>query len=83
MYSAIYDTRYPEAGSGLFAYMANIRFLASSVDSLSWLNYDIDFRQARESEPIGWAIIYNDLGKRLVWGMQQMILQLQAHLRKM
>ena len=51
VYSAIYDTRYPEAGSGLFAYMANIRFLASSVDSLSWLNYDIDFRQARGQNP--------------------------------
>ena len=61
VYSAIYATRYPEAGSGLFAYMANIRFLASSVDSLSWLNYDIDLSQARESEPIGWAVIDNDL----------------------
>ena len=61
VYSAIYATRYPESGAALFAYMANIRFLASSVDSLSWLHYDIDFRQARESEPISWAVIDNDL----------------------
>ena len=61
VYSAIFATKYPEAGSGLFAYMANIRFLASSVDSLSWLHYNIDFSQARESEPISWAAIDNDL----------------------
>ena len=58
-----YATKYPESGAALFAYMANIRCLASSIDtcSLSWLHYDIDFRQARESEYISWAVIDNDL----------------------
>ena len=41
--------------------MSNIRFLASSVDSLSWLHYDIDFRQARVTDAISWAAIDNDL----------------------
>ena len=61
VFAAVYATKYPESGSALLAYMSNIRFLASSVDSLSWLHYDIDFKQARVTNAISWAAIDKDL----------------------
>ena len=67
VFAAIYATKYPESGSALLAYMSNIRFLASSVDRLSWLHYDIDFRQARVTDAINWVAIDNDQWLKALW----------------